>query len=78
MLSLDTIGDFTWDFCCYFFIETSEGNLEWSDPDYGGDNSIKRLNCSYKDWVEAKGIPFGRCKGRHTIGGYCGTEVKLP
>lgn len=34
MLTLDTIGSFTWNYNKMFFIETKEGNFEWSDPEY--------------------------------------------
>jgi hypothetical protein len=33
MLILDTVASFTWDFGQNFFLETSEGNFVWSDPD---------------------------------------------
>ncbi len=62
-------GDFTWDFGQYFFIETTEGNFIWSDPEYGGDNLITRYEGSYSDWA---GDGFGRDKGRHIIGEYIG------
>lgn len=44
------IGSFTWDFGNKFFIETEKGNFEWSDPDYGGDNTIRDMKCSYRKW----------------------------
>lgn len=76
-LTLDTIGGFTWDFGQKFHIETDVGNFEWSDPDYGGDNSIKPT-VPYKDWLRKSHIPFGRCKGEHRIRDYCGEDVRLP
>lgn len=69
------IGDFTWDFGREFFIETNEGNFIWSDPDYGGDNTIRATNETYEQWV-SKGN-YGRCKGNHLISSYCGTEFTL-
>lgn len=33
-------GEFTWDFGQLFFIETDKGNFIWSDPDYGGNNTL--------------------------------------
>jgi hypothetical protein len=70
------VGEFTWDFGCYFFIETSEGNFIWSDPDYQGDNTIKATNLSYEQWITEKNI-FGRSKGKHIIGHYCGKDFSL-
>jgi len=75
MLTLNTIGEFTWSFSDKFFIETDVGNFVWSDPDYQGDNTIVLFRGSYKDWCREIGIPFGRDKGKHTIEGYCGKDV---
>jgi len=75
VISLETIGTFTWSFGQTFFIETNEGNYVWSDPDYGGDNTISLFNGNYYDWIEHIGIPFGRDKGSRFIGEYCGNEL---
>lgn len=72
LIALD--GNFTWDFGSEFFIETSEGNFVWSDPDYNGDNIIREVKLSYNDWIHEAHIPFGRSKGNHIIGQYCGTN----
>lgn len=75
MLTLDTIADFTWCLCGeWFHLETNDGCYEWSDPDYGGDNTIRPCG-SLAEWYEDRGIPFGRCKGRHLIRDYCGEDV---
>jgi len=68
------VGDFTWDFSCYFFIETNEGNFIWSDPDYQGDNTIKATNLSYEQWINGS---VGRSKGKHIISHYCGEDFSL-
>ena len=78
MLTLDTVGEFTWGFGNEFFIETPEGNFVWSDPDYSGDNTIRFFNGTYQDWCKHQNLPYGRDKGKHTIRGYCGENVILP
>lgn len=67
-------GDFTWDFGQQFFIETAEGNFVWSDPGYNGDNTIREVKANYNDWIHETHIPFGRSKGNHIIGHYCGAD----
>ena len=59
------IGEFTWGFGQTFYIQTNDGDFIWSDPDYGGDNSIYKTNLSYSEWCKAEGIDFGRDKGSH-------------
>lgn len=66
------IGEFTWDFGQEFFIETVAGNFVWSDPDYNGTGEIRPYRGSYNKWI---GCGFGRSKGLHRIGGYCGDFV---
>lgn len=73
---LNMTGEFTWDFGMNFFIETRIGNFIWSDPDYNGDNSIKPYNGTCHEYFEQCGH-FGRSKGIHTIGGYCGNDVNI-
>jgi hypothetical protein len=77
MLDLDDEGDFTWDFGCQFFIETSKGNYIWSDPDYNGDNTIKKFSGTINDYFNHPDIAWGRDKGRHIIRNYCGDDVKI-
>lgn len=62
-------GDFLWDFGTNFLIETDSGNFIWSDPDYGGDNTIRQFSGVIKDFLGS--APFGRDKGSHIIGDYC-------
>ena len=71
MINLDTIGTFTWNFGQEFFIETAEGNYIWNDPDYSGDNTIRKFNGTYDEWCKKTNIPYGRDKGVHRIGDYC-------
>ena len=77
-LTVEDIADFTWSFHHTFFLETDKGNDVWSDPDYEGVESIIRpFKGDLQDWYKSEGIPFGRSKGRHTIGGYCGYNVRI-
>lgn len=78
MITLDTMGSFTWNYGQKFFIETIDGNYVWSDPDYNGDNKIVLFNGTYEEWLKLERIPYGRDKGKHTIRGYCGEGVRLP
>ena len=72
---LNLNGDFTWDFGNQFFIETPRGNFVWSDPDYDGNNILRAVKCSYKEWIGPG--RYGRDKGKHRIEGYCGDKVKI-
>ena len=74
---LNVVGEFTWMWGMDFFIETDVGNFIWKDPDYQGDNTIRRYNGSYNDYLKEFDIDFGRDKGKHMISEYCGTEFKL-
>lgn len=77
MITLETIGTFTWSFHHRFHIETDQGNYEWSDPDYpGGDNTIHPCQ-PYNVWCNLLNIPFGRDKGTHRIRDYCGNNVSI-
>jgi len=78
IIDLDTVATFTYSFGNTFLLETRHGNFVWSDPEYlGGDNTIKPFDGSYKEWCDLEGIPYGRCKGEHTIRSYCGENVKF-
>ncbi len=75
MITLDTIAEFTWDFGSRFLLETPEGTYVWSDPEYGGDNTIRPLT---KEEVENFfGDFWGRSKGSHKVRDYCGDNVKI-
>lgn len=74
MIDKDTIAEFTWDFSSHFFLETEKGNYIWSNPDYGGDNTIQPYDSSYEAWIDG-GV--GRSKGKHRIGDYCGENVVI-
>lgn len=76
MIDLESTCSFTWNFGNEFFLESANGNYTWSDPSYhGGTNEIKKFNGTYKEWCEQNNIPFGRCKGYHTVKDYCGDKV---
>jgi hypothetical protein len=76
-LTIDDWADFTWFWNDKFFLETKKGNFIWSSPDYNGDNTIVPFDGTYVDYCEKENIDFGRAKGDHEIGRYCGTEVKI-
>lgn len=65
------VGEFTWCWGWSFFIETSQGNFVWKDPEYGGDNTIRPYSGSYDDFCKEKNVPYGRNKGKHVIEAYC-------
>ncbi len=78
MLTLEDVAEFTWDFYKEFFLETAKGNYIWSDPEYGGDNTICKTNKSYNEWIDPfNNGNYGRSKGKHTVGGYCGPNVSI-
>jgi hypothetical protein len=77
-LTLDTVCEFTWNFGSLFLLEPKIMNISgshfvWSDPDYGGDNTIKPYHGNPRDFTEP-GFS-GRFKGTHTIRKYCGEDV---
>ncbi len=74
---LDLVGHFTWCWGMHFFVETSEGNFVWLDPDYGGNNSFRRFTGTYEKFVKTIHVEFGRDKGQHVIRDYCGEDVVL-
>lgn len=75
-VSIDTIAEFIWGFGSEFFLITPEGNFVWSDPDYGGDHTICPTTLTYEEWVDPNNLGlFGRAKGVHRIGDYCGNDV---
>lgn len=84
-INLETVADFSWTFGHHFLLATLDKELYvWSDPDYGGDNTIRKLDIkkypsSTDEWTRLYkkhfGTPFVRCKGRHTVKGYCGENV---
>ena len=73
----DLVGDFSWNFSMLFFIETSEGNFIWADPEYNGSNIIIEYNGSFDDWLVEENIPYARSKGSHRIKDYCGNDFKF-
>lgn len=72
---LETTGEFLWFWNDRFLIETSYGNYLWSDPDYNGDNTIKYTSKTYDEYLKGIDLPYGRSKGTHVIGDYCGRDV---
>lgn len=81
MLTLDTVCDFTWMWDDRFHLETEDGKAYiWSDPDYGGDNTIRptfKTQADYAKEFEGKSMAWGRDKGKHTIRDYCGEDVEI-
>lgn len=77
-LTTGDIADFTWFWGNEFFLETNKGNFVWSDPDYtGGDNTIRPFKGSLQDYCRHCNVDYGRSKGKHFIGSYCGEDVKI-
>ena len=76
-LTVDDTAEFTWSFGSHFLLQTNKGNFVWSDPEYGGDNTIKPFDGGYKEWCQDEHIDFGRSKGIHFIVSYCGSEVRI-
>ena len=76
-LELTDFADWIWGFGSVFFMETAKGNFVWSDPSYGGDNTIRPFKGSYVQWCEKEGIGFGRDKGKGFIKDRCGPDVKI-
>ncbi len=70
---LNEMGEFTWDFGHLFVIQTRFGMFVWSDPGYGGDNTVRPYEGRFKDFF----YPYGRDKGIHNIGTYCGKDIIL-
>lgn len=71
----ELVGDFSWNFGKLFYIETSQGNFIWSDPNYDGDNTIKQHNGTIDSFMKENSVPFLRDKGKHVIKIYCGKDV---
>ena len=76
-INLDAVGNFTWLWGQYFFIETNHNNYVWSDPEYGGDDTIRPYDGSLEKFCNELNIPLGRDKGRHVIRDYCGDDVQI-
>lgn len=76
-INKETVADFSWSFGKIFFLEISEGLFEWSDPDYGGDNVIRKSSWSSLEERYEKTECFVRSKGTHIIESYCGPNVKF-
>ncbi len=75
---LNQRAHFTWSFGKEFFIViNNKENYIWNDPEYGGDNTIKKFDGTYNEWCWKIGIPYGRDKGDHIIKNYCGEDVEL-
>ena len=72
-INLDTLAEFTWDFGSNFLLNTPYGCYIWSDPNYGGKNTIKPCPNPETFFVPY----FGRAKGTHSIRDYCGENVKF-
>ena len=59
-------------------LESDEGQRwVWSDPDYGGDNTLRPYSGTYESFCADAGVASGRCKGQSTIDKFCGKDVKI-
>lgn len=74
-ITLDSIGNFTWNFGQHFLIQVGNKYYVWSDPDYNGDNTIRPFKGNPRNFA-SPGF-CGRSKGKHIISHYCGGEVKF-
>ena len=81
MLTIDDVkdlrGKFTWNFSQQFYITTPLGNFTWNDPRYEGDNTLRATKKTYHEWIDPNNEgDFGRDKGEHRIGDYCGEDFR--
>jgi hypothetical protein len=79
-LKLEHIAQFTWMWGEENHLDVKGvGEFIYSDPDYGGDNTIRRASPEKTISFLKKGPtqPWGRDKGLHTILSYCGESVKI-
>ena len=89
-LTSNTLANFTYGFGNRFLLAVAKTSAEypsedlpidqcdwyvWSDPDYSGDNTIIKYKGNPLNFVQ-KGF-MGRAKGIHSIGDYCGPNVKF-
>jgi hypothetical protein len=74
---LKLTGSFSWDFGCYFLIETCKGNFVWSDPEYHGENTIQPFAGTVEDFYKNHHVPYVRDKGIHFIKDYCGEDFTM-
>lgn len=59
------------------FLKTKFGNYIWSDPEYGGNNSIKKFKGSLQDAFATGLAKFSEHKGEYNINYYCGSDVDI-
>ncbi len=71
---LNLIGDIWWNEKNLYLIETNVDNFIWSDPDFGGDNTLRKFDGTMSDFMKEHGTR-GRDKGRHIIGSYVAKNV---
>lgn len=74
---LNAFADFTWCWGQEFIIRVNDQVFVWKDPDYDGNNTVTEQDCTHNELMARMGIDFGRCKGRHIVGNYCGEEIKV-
>lgn len=74
---------FSWDFGATFLLQSGPKSETgdpmgtdywiWSDPEYGGDNTIRRVPKA----PDRQEVPVWRDKGWHLVWKYCGLHVKI-
>lgn len=78
-LTLDDMVHFTWGFGMYFLLTLIRDGREWywtwSDPDYGGNNTIRPYTNNPRDFTHKDFA--GRCKGENVIRTKCGDNVEI-
>ena len=77
LLNMGSLARFSWFWGKDFFVETPLGNFHYSDPDYGGDNTMTLFEGSYEKFRIYLNFQTSRDKGFHDIEEYCGKDFTL-
>ncbi len=52
-------------------------NMIWSNPEYGGDNTIRKYEGTYDDWYNSLEVKHVEDKGRHITRKFCGKDIEI-
>ncbi len=69
-ITLDSVCEFTWGFGREYLIKVGTEYYVWSDPEFEGTNQIRPYKGNLQD-ITSQWL-FGKHKGIHRIGDYCG------
>jgi len=50
----------------------THGNYQWSNPDYGGDNTMEPTGMEIREWCNSQQVDTAKYMGKKIIGTYCG------